>query len=109
MLLVQLKDVVAEFLNHVITLRDLLLKVTDMTFKNLLRRLAATTNNSTCVTCAVDDSGDTTDFYTLKMKLVKVFIWPVITYEAKGWTLKEDDERRFEAMWCCQVTKECCG
>ena len=29
----------------------------------------------------------------LKMKLVKVLIWPVITYGAEGWTLKEYDER----------------
>ena len=35
------------------------------------------------------------------MKLVKALIWPVITYGAEGWTLKED-ERRLEAaeMWC---------
>ena len=38
----------------------------------------------------------------LKMKLVKAFIWPVITYRAEGWTLKKDDETRLEAaeMWC---------
>ena len=38
------------------------------------------------------------------MKLVKAFIWPVITYGADGWTLKKYDERRLEAaeMWCYQ-------
>ena len=39
------------------------------------------------------------------MKLVKALIWPVITYCAEGWTLKEDDERRLEAaeMWCYRI------
>ena len=38
----------------------------------------------------------------LKMKLVKSFIWPVITYGAEGWTLRKYDERLLEAaeMWC---------
>ena len=33
----------------------------------------------------------------LKMKLVKALMWPVITYGAEGWTLKEYDKRRIEA------------
>ena len=39
---------------------------------------------------------------SLKMKLVKALIWPVITYGAEGWTLQKDNERRLEAaeMWC---------
>ena len=39
---------------------------------------------------------------SLKMKLAKALIWPIITYGAEGWTLKKDDERRLEAaeMWC---------
>ena len=34
--------------------------------------------------------------------MVKALIWPVITYEAEGWTLKKANERRLEAaeMWC---------
>ena len=31
------------------------------------------------------------------MTLTKPLIWPVITYGAEGWTLKNDDERRLEA------------
>ena len=42
------------------------------------------------------------------MKFVKAVIWPVITYEEEGGTLKKDDDRRLEAaeMWCYQ---DCCG
>ena len=38
----------------------------------------------------------------LKINLVKALIWPVITYGAEGWTLKNDDERQLETaeMWC---------
>lgn len=39
---------------------------------------------------------------TLKVKLIKTLIWPVMIYGTEGWTLRKKDERKIRSaeMWC---------
>ena len=40
--------------------------------------------------------------YELKLKIMKVLVWTVMTYGAEGWTLRSDEMKRIQAaeMWC---------
>ena len=40
--------------------------------------------------------------YDLKIKIMKVLVWTVMSYGAEGWTLRSDENKRIQAaeLWC---------
>ena len=40
--------------------------------------------------------------HDLKLKIMKVLVWTVMTYGAEGWTLRSDEKKRIQAaeLWC---------